>query len=776
MGASIAIPLHQATAQTQGPTTLPPVTVEGKKTPKATKKAAAKKTPPPADVPPTAAPAPAETATGPVQNYVATRSASGTKTDTPLSEIPQSMSVVGAEQVRDLGAQALQETLRYLPGVVPDGFGLDSRGDYSLIRGIPAAYYLDGMRTAYGFYANTIGAEPYQLERIEVLRGPASMMYGQSPSGGLINMVSKMPQEEQKGEISIDYGNFDFRQVKMDMTGQATTDGKWLYRFVGMAREADTQVDFVDNDRILIAPSLTYRPTSDTSITVLGNLRRDRGGSVQQFLPHAGTLYPNVNGKMIPRSRFIGEPTDYNDTDQESVALLVDHKFSPWLSFHHGTRYTHNENTYSTHYTAPLTTDLINIVNASLGGAVYDPASAPFLDPNQQQIARVYLWRHTETDVITSDTNLTGQFFTGGVAHKLTGGFDVTQHKTGGAGTGILVDNLVTPPFGPQNPFDVYNPVYGASPGYFEFPSFAFVPKGTEAKDPRPEQTQRQVGIYAQDQLKFGPWTAVLGLRKDWVNIDFFGQDEVKQSELSGRAGLMYHFANGFTPYVSYSQAFATQPGELVVGPSGLKAAEPLKGDQVEVGFKYFPKGIPFMLSGAVFDLTEQNRLVSDILSGTARQGAEARIRGAELQATGKITENIKLMGGYSFLDAEYKGHFDAFEVGTPVEGVPRHMASLWAIYSVNDGPLAGLSFGAGVRYIGQSRDYGKLVDGTFDEVVTPSFTLFDAMIAYETETWRWQLVGTNLEDEYHVITCSARGDCGVGQARTIITSLTYKF
>ena len=708
-----------------------------------------------------------ESGTGPVRDYVAKSSVSATKTDTPLQEIPQAISVVGAEQIRDQGAQALQEAIRYVPGVVPDGFGFDSRGDYVLVRGIPAAYYLDGMRTSYGFYANTTGAEPYSLERIEVLRGPSSMLYGQSPSGGLISMISKMPQEVAHREIGFDYGSYDFRQMKVDMGGPITTDGKWLGRFVGLVREAETQVDYVDNDRIFLSPSLTYRPTRDTSITVLGTIRKDEGGSVQQFLPHAGTLYPNVNGERVPMNRFIGEPTDYNDTNQQSATLLIDHKFNAALSLHHGTRYTRTDSTYSTHYTAPLSVDL-----------GFPAATVPFLDLGQQHIARVYLWRNTGTDVLTSDTSLTGKFFTGEVAHKVTGGFDYTRYATGGMGTPILVDNIIP---GVQSPFNIYNPTYGRNLSYLNFGTGDLVSANNVPLDKRADETQTQTGIYVQDQMKLGPWTAILGVRQDWLTIEQANRNDVQQDELTWRAGLMYNFASGFTPYVSYSQAFAAQPGNLVkddpLNPlEAARPADPLKGDQLEVGFKYQPPGKAFLINVSAFDLTEKNRLVDDILSGVAQQGAEVRIRGVEVEGVGRVTENIKLIGTYTFMDAKYEKHFNSYEVGSPVEAVPDHMASLWAIYTFNSGFWNGLSFGAGVRYIGESTDYGRLVTGNLGEVVTPSFTLFDAMIAYDAKDWRWQLTATNLEDEYHVITCTTRGDCGVGQGRTVITSFTYRF
>jgi iron complex outermembrane receptor protein len=788
---SAALLAASSAPQVLAQTTLPPLSVETKKAaPKAAKKAAPKQkqaasAPAPAQEP-AVVPAAPETATSPVRDYVATQSATGTKTDTPIREIPQSISVVGTEQIRDQGAQNLAEAVRYIPGVLADGFGFDSRGDYVLMRGIPASYYLDGLRTSFGYYANTAGIEPYSLERVEVLRGPASMLYGQGSSGGIINGVSKRPQDKAHAEIGVEYGSYDWRQVQFDFGGPVTTDGRWLYRFVGVGREAGTQVDHVDNDRIFLAPSLTFRPTVDTNITLLGTYRKDQGGSVQQFLPHEGTLFPNsITGKRISKSTFVGEPGDYNDTDQQSVSLLIDHKFSDWLSIHHGSRYTHTENTYSTHYPAPLTADVMNIINFIAGGLVLDPANAPFLDAGRENIARVYLWRKTETDVFTTDTNLTAKFFTGDVAHKVTTGFDYVHFEQGGRGTqSILVDNLGSLLGLPGQPlFNIYSPTYGGSSDYYTFPGLSDVPVGDVSGDidARPNETQEQRGLYIQDQIKLGKWTAVLGLRRDWLDISYTANPNLKESATTGRAGLMYSFDFGLTPYVSYSTSFTAQPGESVITNPGsltpiLGPAKPLEGEQFEVGFKYQVPGKPLVINAAYFDLTESNRLVSDLLTQTSLQGADAHIRGFEFEAAGRITENIKLIGTYTYMDAEYSNHFNPIEIGTPVEGVPRHMASLWGLYTFTEGTFKGLTFGGGVRYVGESQDYGRLVTGVDGLVTTPDFTLLDALIAYERDNWRWQIVGQNLEDKFHVVTCTTRGDCGVGQGRTIITRLSYKF
>ena len=192
-----------------------------------------------------AAGARAETATGPVRGYLANQSGTGTKTDTPLRETPQSITVVTADRVTDQGALTVQESLRYVPGVFADAYGPDSRGDYPRIRGQDPNIYLDGTRVVNTFSFNEWRPDPYTLERIEVLRGPASVLYGDTSTAGLLNLISKRPQAEASNEIGVQFGSFNRKQVQMDSTGKLTKDGEWLYRFVGVFRDSGTQTDFV---------------------------------------------------------------------------------------------------------------------------------------------------------------------------------------------------------------------------------------------------------------------------------------------------------------------------------------------------------------------------------------------------------------------------------------------------------------------------------------------------------------------------------------------------
>ena len=677
-----------------------------------------------------------ETATGPVSGYAATRSATGMKTDTPLNETPQSVSVVGAEQIRDQGAQSIQDTLRYVPGVVADAYGFDSRTDSAIIRGTEAAEYLDGLRRSFSYYTFSYRVDPYFMERVEVLRGPASVLYGQAPVGGIINSVSKRPRDEPGGEITAEYGTFDFKQVKFDHSGLITTDGKWSYRVTGLARDADTQVNYVEDDRYAIAPAITYRPNNDTSVTVLGHFQKDETGSSSQFFPHVGTLFPNVNGRRIPRENFAGEPGDHYDTDVASGTLLFEHKFNSVFKLNHASRYADIHNDYDSTY------------------AIW----SAYTDANQEKVNRTRWRAITDTQVFNQDTNLEAKFATGLLAHKVLAGFDYSNFRAS-QGTAGATD---------RNDFNVYNPVYGQGKWAgtdCNGTTYDGVTTSLPSLDicSYSDQKITQSGLYIQDQIRLGNWIAVLGARKDWVENES-GSTVQKDDAATYRAALMYEFASGFTPYFSYGESFVPVAG----GPPS-DPFDPQEGRMYELGFKYQPPGAQWMINSAIYDIAETNRVVYHDTNPAfyGKQISAVAIKGFEIELTGQVTENLKIVTGYSYTDAQYD---DGTEVdGNQLESVPKHLASLWGVWEFDQPYLQGWSVGAGIRYIGESWD-------DHDTIVVPDVALFDAMIAYEEENWRWSINAKNLEDKEYVSTCLYRGDCWYGNARTITTSLTYKY
>jgi iron complex outermembrane receptor protein len=668
-----------------------------------------------------------ETATGPVRGYLAGQSGTGTKTDTPLRETPQSITVVTADRVTDQGALTLQESLRYVPGVFADAYGPDSRGDYPRIRGQDPNIYLDGTRMVNTFQFNEWRPEPYTLERIEVLRGPASVLYGDTSTAGLLNLVSKRPQAEASNEIGVQFGSFNRKQVQMDSTGKLTKDGEWLYRFIGVFRDSGSQTDYVPDDRIVLAPSLTWRPTNNTNWTVLGTYQKDKTGSSTAFLPHEGTLYPGPNG-LIPVRRFAGDPSfDKYQTETGAVSSLFEHSFGDALKIRQNMRYTHVEGIYRTAYPDN-----------------YTNPDDPFLDPAHRTVARWVSSRQTTKDAFTSDSNAELKFATGAITHKALFGVD---YRTLGerASSGSHIDGGSLTP----TPFDLYAPVYNS-----------VVPPTMTAE---PDLRQSQLGLYAQDQMRLGPWLAVLGVRQDFVSNNVQGARAEDTKATTGRAGLMYELPFGLTPYVTYAQSFTPIFGSGVCVGGICKAQQ---GEMVELGFKYNP--MPgTAINGAIFDTTEKNRLASDPGgSQLSAQTGKVRIRGAELEVITRVTPDLDLIGAYAYLNATVESGDNA---GKRVETVPEHQASLWAKYRLTALGLQGVTVGGGVRYIGESWDGADIIR-------TPDYTLFDAMIRYETGPWRFQVNASNLADKRHVTTCLARGDCFFGIGRTVLGSATYRF
>jgi iron complex outermembrane recepter protein len=539
-----------------------------------------------------------------------------------------------------------------------------------------------------------------------------------------LNLVSKRPQAEAFNEIGVQYGSFNRKQVQLDSTGKVTKDGEWLYRFIGVFRDSGTQTDYVPDDRIVLAPSLTWRPTNNTNWTVLGTYQKDTTGSSTAFLPHEGTLFPGPNG-LIPVRRFAGEPGfDKYQTETGAISSLFEHSFGDALKIRQNMRYTHVEGIYRTMY-PDLTIDPAN-------------PDSPFLDSSRRTVARSIWSRETVKDSLTSDSNAELKVLTGPVAHKLLFGVDYRELRER-ARSAFASD---------PTPFDLYAPVYtGVTP---------------PALSPEPDLRQSQLGLYVQDQMRLGPWLAIAGLRQDYVTSDVVGSPVENTKATTGRAGLMYELPFGLTPYVSYAQSFNPNFGSGVC--VGVCAAS--RGEQVELGFKYNPFA-GTAINGAVFDTVEKNRLATDPNgSPFSIQTGKVRIRGAELEVISRVTPDLDLIGAYAYLNATVESGDNA---GKRVETVPEQQASLWAKYRLTALGLQGVTVGGGVRYIGESWD------GT-DTIRTPDYTLFDAMIRYETGPWRFQVNASNLADKRHVTTCLSRGDCFFGIGRTVLGSATYRF
>ncbi|WJR67055.1 TonB-dependent siderophore receptor [Neorhizobium sp. CSC1952] len=668
-----------------------------------------------------------ESATGPVKGYVAKKSTTGSKTDTPLNEIPQAVSVVGKEEMDDRGVvNKVDEALRYTPGVVAAPYGTDPDTDWFYIRGFDATQtgvYLDGLNLfSYGFGGFQI--DPFMLERVEVLKGPASVLYGGSNPGGIVNMVRKRPTDEPYyyTEIGINsnanaFGGFDIS----DKVGSSDT---MTYRLTGKIAGGEGYTDFTRDFRGFIMPQLTISPDEATKFTVwayYGGLDQVHTGN--GFLPYEGTVVDRPGVGRIDRDFFPGEPDlDEGRYDQQMIGYELEHEFDGGWKFSSNFRYGHLDK--------------------------YEFGPYPYLWASATALNRIGFEGDTTADNLAFDNRVENEFELGGATHNIMAGIDYRYYR---------IDNLQNFVFG-SGPIDVLNPIYGLPQ----------VPNGPLYDE---VVTMNQLGFYAQDQIRFGEgWIVTLNGRYDYVHTDFdnklnpAGSFKDSDGAWSGRAGLAYEFDNGLTPYVSAATFFNPLVGTGTAGP-----LKPEEGEQYEAGIKYEPTFFDGSLTASVFHIRKQNYTVSEPAPPFARlQLGEVESRGIELEAKVNIDENWKLLGSLTYTDVEVTKNplNPAFEGKTPYI-VPDITASLWLDYTVTQGALEGLSLGAGLRYKGES---------WADEANTlkvPDATVVDAAIRYKKDDWTASLNVTNLFDKTYVESCGGVGACGYGDARTLTFKLS---
>jgi iron complex outermembrane recepter protein len=653
----------------------------------------------------------------------ARRATTATKTDAALTETPQAISVITADQFLDQGALSFEDTLRYSSGVTGETFGLDSRNANVVIRGMDAVEYLDGMRRIFGFL-NSARTDVYTLERVEILRGPSSMLYGAGSAGGLVNQTSKRPRFEQAGEVGLQYGSYDRTQVQFDLTGPLGSSETFAGRVVGVAREADTQVDFVPDDRLLLMPSLTWRLSDDTDMTLLAQWRKDRLDQTAQYPPLVATLQA-PQGRRIPDSFFGGEP-GYNryDVDQQDATLLIEHRYSDAIRYSAGMRYTYSrtatDNIYVNSFSSP--TD-------------------PFIDADDEVMPREYDDSIRRAKVFTTDQRLEIGFDTGPFTHRVLVGADyqafrqVRDRRTGTA-----------------PPLNIYHPVYGDTP----------------LQDPmtrRPTVRESQIGFYVQDQTDYADRLhVVLGARRDRARSHSEGADEQVDNATTFRAAFIVDVWNGLSPYVSYAESFLPVAG---AGASG-QTFVPQEGMQYEVGIKWQPAPAT-LLTLAAFDLRDTNRLTNHPtdVTLTVQQG-EVKSRGIEIEASHTFFDSFNLIANFTDMDAEISKSNTPAEIGLPLDAVPERTASAWGVKRFDIGADTIFRVGAGVRYMGESLSSGTL------EI--PSYTLVDALVELEKEQWSLSINATNLTDKRHYSTCLTRGDCWIGARRYVVGALNYRF
>lgn len=678
-----------------------------------------------------------ETAWSPVEGYTATRTAAGSKTDTALVEAPRSISVATRQQMEDRGVHSLDDAVRYMPGITASSYGSDTRADWLRVRGFEPTQFLDGLPLPKGVYANP-KQETWNLDRLALLRGPASSVYGQTPPGGLLDMVSRRPSDIASSEIQLQYGSDNHRQINFASTGKIDEAGQFLYGISGVVRDSGTQVDHVDNKRYNIAPSLTWNIDEDTKFTLLSQFTRDDTGITSQFLPIQGTKIKSPFGD-ISHHKNLGDPDwEYYDRTYYALGYAFEHRLNDTWQFKQNLRYTKSDLSFQS-----LT-----------------PGSYPFTQVDDQgNVGRTSTSVDEDISQFAVDNNFQADFATGDIRHTLLLGLDHQRSNTNY--TSIFGDGLET---------NVINPIYG-QPIVRPARSTAFYDYN---------QKTYQTGLYVQDQMALDQWRLTLGGREDWVHTStqFINKGDATNTQrdkaFSGNAALSYVFDSGFVPYLSYAESFQPTTGADATSTGSLK---PTEGKQWELGIKYQPPGSKTLLSAAVYDLTQKNVSVNTFVDGVSitSQTGEVKVKGLELEAVSDVTENLKVIAAYTLAKSEVQNGADK---GNRLQLMPNQQASLWTDYTWHTGVLDGFGVGAGVRYTGNT--YGDKANTWLGKA--DAYTVFDASVHYDLGRLDNSLNGaslalnaTNLFDKEYISTCDSFY-CYYGDTRSVVASATYKW
>ncbi|RKP51973.1 TonB-dependent siderophore receptor [Pararobbsia silviterrae] len=660
----------------------------------------------------------AEDPSGTGVGYVAKRSKTGSKTDSAIITNPQSISTITRDQMDDQGVQTVDQALRYTSAVYTED-STDTRFDQIHARGFDVDSYLDGLALFQSPRFATPRIDPYLLDRIDVLLGPSSVLYGQGNPGGLVNFVSKQPTDTPYHEIMLQAGNHDSYELGFDFSGPLDPNGTVLYRVTGLGRDASTQVSDIKDERIAIAPSVTIRPDRDTQLTVQAGYQRDPEGGLFNVITSSGTLYANPNGRLGP-DQYFGDPnTDGMQRTQYWIGYQFDHSFNDVWSVSQNVRYLHiDQNYYQTSVTSPLAAD-----NAT-----------------------AYMWGNVDDETQSQfevDTHAQAKFSTADIQHTVLFGIDY-RHVVGG-------DNMANAIVGTLNLFD---------------PDYASL--ATLTPNTRLDYALTQVGLYGQDELRYRNWVLTLGMREDWSRTEQTQDttyEHANDSAFTWRAGLAYEFSNGIVPYVSYAKSFEPVLGATEDG----TPFRPTTGEQYEIGLRYQPKGYAAYFRLAAYDLRQKNVETTDPNNPDFEvQTGQVRSRGIEAEAHANITEALKVIASYAYLDQRVTE--DTSLEGTRPTIAPRHNAAFWGDYTMQGGPLRNLGFGTGVRYMSDTE--GSSTD-TFQ---VPARVLVDAAVHYDLQKWRLGVNVNNLFNREYISYCTNSFFCYWGATRSIVGTARYQW
>jgi iron complex outermembrane receptor protein len=650
-------------------------------------------------------------------------SRAATKTTTPLGELAQSVSVVTKEQIAAQHPATIGQALNYVPGAFSGLIGNATRYDYVALRGFTdssaANTLLDGMRLLSEPATNSsLQVDPYFVDRIDLVRGPMSVLYGNSAPGGMVAMISKQPQQKAQHEVRLDVGSRAEQGLAFDFTGGLSDT--LSYRLTGMGRQADSMQNHASEERQALMPQLMWQPGADTALLLQAYLQKDPKGGFHSGVPYEGAVSSHL-GRKIDRTFSDGEPEQSRfDRDVSMLGYQFEHQLAAGWTFRQNLRITRSDlNTAQVYQTG-------------------------WADPADTSLSRSYYGSGEKLKGMAVDTRVQGQFDSGVLGHDVVAGVDYQQRKTTG-----------TQWSGEAQAIDALRPVYG----------------NADIANLSPDPFMRkyhQTGLYLQDQISLDNWRLTGGIRYDraTTSAELSGNRPKRQdSEWSRRLGVLHQFANGLSPYVSYSESF--DPGSSTDASQQL--LKPTRAKQYESGVKYQQQGL--MLSAALYDLEQKNVARWDIGASANVPVGTVRSRGLELEGQLALNRHWYVQTAYSTNRMDVRHALDAAAEGKRPVNAPTQLASGWLNYS----PQQGARLGAGVRYIGKS-----YADAANTKPV-PATTLLDVSASLELGSWLSSLKGAsvqlsvnNLLDKDYVAACWSENYCYFGNARSVTTSLKY--
>lgn len=661
---------------------------------------------------------------GAIDGYLAPATETGVKSGVPLADVPQSITVVTSRELQDRAPRQVEDAIAYVPGVLASTWGMDDRYDQFSIRGFdmgPSATYRDGLpQKALSFSGFTV--DPYMIERIDVLRGPAGVLYGSNDAGGMVNMVTKRPVFDHLAQTTVGIDSNGTGTAAFDWSGVLDEAGTLAGRITGKVRKGETEIDDSDNDRAFLTGGLTWAPSDDTALTLLAHVQRDKLTPII-IAPVNGEDIDPAWGSVPSDYPYKQSPYNHFNTKQQSFGWEFTHNFSANLVFNQRARYAHQTTDYSQ----------LDFSAATASGLEY------YAFRNQEE---------AQTFGLDNNIGWTQNF--GAAENTLTVGADY-QRSRYEVGQKIDYSTYIVSYDTPNFDFDVVDPALAT-------------------KD---RTTYVEKGVYLQNHLDLGQGTKVTaGLRHSWFdtkaeNLLDGSRDSQDNSATTGMIGLTHTMANGLTPYISYTEGFVQNTGRTIDG----DVLDPSESTQWEIGLRYAPTS-DLMLSAALFDLRKTNVREYDTRDATwssFTQAGEIKSQGIELEARGRLTDRLEGVMSYTYLDTENTRSEDASLVGNENAFAPNHQASLWLDYDASN-LTPGLKIGGGLRYVSSyyaTQSNARKTDG---------YVLADMGISYEMSDVSFDLGVTNLFDKTYENMCYDSYGCSRGEGRLVTFAVTSNF